>query len=247
LFHPDGVSDLANLQAAIGHEFRDPALLRLAMTHPSRLNSARGTTQHNQRLEFLGDSVLGLTLTHELYQRFPAVMEGPLTKARAQLVNSRTLADLATKLDLGEFLIMSSSEARSGGRTKQSALADAYEALLGAMYLDGGLEVPRRFLQAQFSEILDAVSFDSDEGNPKGELQEILQADSSEPPVYTLIQFAGPDHDRVFECSVSHQDKELARGEGRSKKLAETAAAEAALVKLRAAKAPSKAASKKRD
>jgi ribonuclease III len=107
--------------------------------------------------------------------------------------------------------------------------------------------VPRRFLQAQFSEILDAVSFDSDEGNPKGELQEILQADSSEPPVYTLIQFAGPDHDRVFECSVSHQDKELARGEGRSKKLAETAAAEAALVKLRAAKAPSKAASKKRD
>jgi ribonuclease-3 len=246
LFHAVDVSELANLQTAIGHGFRDPALLRLAMTHPSRLNSGRGTTQHNQRLEFLGDSVLGLTLTHELYQRFPGVMEGPLTKARAQLVNSRTLADLATKLDLGRYLVMSSSEERSGGRTKQSALADAYEALLGAMYLDGGLEVPRRFLQAQFSEILDAVSFDSDEGNPKGELQEMLQSDSSGPPVYTLIQFTGPDHDRVFECSVSHQDAELARGDGRSKKLAESAAAEAALVKLRAAKAQSITPAKKR-
>lgn len=210
------------------------------MTHPSRIHSGRSAVLNNQRLEFLGDSVLGLTITHELYRRFPDVTEGALTKVRAQLVNSRILAELAGKLDLGSFLIMSTSEERSGGRTKQSALADAYEALLGALYLDGGLDVPRRFLLEQFAEILEAVAFDSDEGNPKGELQEALQSDSSEPPSYRLVQFTGPDHDRVFECSVSHKGEELARGEGRSKKLAETAAAEAALVKLRAAKAKPK-------
>ncbi len=226
------------MQKAIGHEFRDPGLLRLAMTHPSRLLGS-GSRQHqnNQRLEFLGDSVLGLTLTHELYQRFPEVSEGPLTKARAQLVNSRTLADLARRLDLGAYLTMSASEERSGGRTKQAALADAYEAMLGAMYLDAGLEVPRRFLLEQFHEILDVLSFDSDEGNPKGELQEFLQSDSSEPPQYALLGHTGPDHDRLFESSVSHKGHELARGQGRSKKLAESAAARAALDALRAAKA----------
>lgn len=234
LAHIVRVSDLANLQAALGHEFKDPSLLRLAMTHPSKVHSHRGSKDHNQRLEFLGDSVLGLTLTHELYRRFPAVDEGALTKVRAQLVNSRILAELARKIGLGAHLAMSPSEERSGGRTKQSALADAFEAVLGAMYLDAGLEAPSRFLLAQFGEILDGLTFDSDEGNPKGELQEALQATSAEPPSYALIRFEGPDHDRVFECSVSHKGVELARGQGRSKKLAESAAAKAALETIRA-------------
>jgi ribonuclease-3 len=230
------VLDLNPLQKALGHEFQDPSLLRLAMTHPSRVHTRRGSKNHNQRLEFLGDSVLGLTLTHELYRRFPDVDEGALTKVRAQLINSRILAELARKIDLGTHLSMSPSEERSGGRTKQSALADAYEAVLGAMYLDAGLEAPRRFLLAQFGEILDGLTLGSDEGNPKGELQEMLQATSAEPPSYALIRFVGPDHDRVFECSVSHKGVELARGQGRSKKLAESAAARAALDALRAAK-----------
>ena len=189
--------------------------------------------QTNQRLEFLGDAVLQLVLTGELYEKFPAFDEGPLTKARAKLVNRRTLAEHGRRLGLGGALIVSRGEELHGGRERPSALADAYEALLGAMYLDGGIEVARAFILREFANAFGGLSAIPILENPKGELQELLQAVSSEAPQYHVVSATGPDHDRVFECTVHHAGVELARGCGKSKKSAESEAALAALEKLR--------------
>ncbi len=189
--------------------------------------------QTNQRLEFLGDAVLQLILTGELYEKFPAFEEGPLTKARAKLVNRRTLAEHGRRLDLGRALILSRGEEIHGGRERPSALADAYEALLGAIYLDGGIEVARTFVLREFANAFGGLSAIPILENPKGELQELLQAVSSEAPQYHVVSSTGPDHDRVFECTVHHAGVELARGRGKSKKAAESEAAFAALEKLR--------------
>ena len=188
-----------------------------------------GVTSHNQRLEFLGDSVLSLVLTHELYQKFLTVSEGPLTKARAQMVNRRTLADQALRLGLGEYLILSRGEEISGGRLRRSSLADAFEALLGAIYLDGGFDAAREFVLRCFRDAFGELTSIPSLHNPKGELQEALQEQSSDPPRYEMTSATGPDHDRVFECAVFHGDTELGRGKGKSKKAAEGEAALAAL------------------
>lgn len=227
------VSNFGALQETLGYTFRDESLLRLALTHPSVGHETAISTPHNQRLEFLGDSVLGLILTHELYQRFPELGEGPLTKGRAQLVNRRALADEARRLKLGEYLIVSRGEETSGGRSRQSALADAFEALIGAVYLDAGYEVARDLVLRRFGEAFDGLNRAAHIDNPKGELQELLQADSTEAPRYEMTATSGPDHDRQFECAVFHQGHELGRGHGKSKKEAESQAALAALVKIR--------------
>lgn len=229
------MSDLAALQAHLGYTFRDEALLRLALTHPSVAHEQGVPVLHNQRLEFLGDSVLQLALTRELYEKFQAMGEGPLTKARAKLVNRRSLAARGREIGLGPNLIVSRGEEISGGRERASALADAYEALVGAIFLDGGYDVARDFILREFR-----PAFDNLEGipileNPKGELQEFLQARSPEAPRYEIISTSGPDHDRVFECTVLHAGTELARGTGKSKKAAESEAALTALRKLREA------------
>jgi ribonuclease-3 len=227
------VSNLAALQERLGYMFQDVTLLQLALTHPSVAHELAGTVAHNQRLEFLGDSVLGLVLSTELYEKFPGVSEGPLTKARAQLVNRRSLAEQARNLRLGEHLILSRGEESSGGRQRQSALADAYEALLGAIFLDGGFEVARDVILRSFRDAFGELTSIPNLENPKGELQEMLQAESSEPPQYELTSATGPDHDRIFECAVLHGGLELARGTGKSKKEAESQAALAALNALR--------------
>jgi ribonuclease-3 len=227
------VSDLAQLQARLNYQFRDEALLRLALTHPSVAHERGAGTPHNQRLEFLGDAVLQLALTAKLYEQFPHLGEGPLTKARAHLVNRRTLAEKGQCLGLGHHLYLSRGEELTGGRERPSALADAYEALLGAIYLDGGFEAARAFVVAQFQEQFAQMEGAPNLDNPKGELQELLQAASAEPPYYQLESVSGPDHDRVFECSVVHQGVELGRGIGKSKKEAESRAAQQALEKLR--------------
>ena len=196
------MSDLAALQSRLGYAFRDETLLRLALTHPSVAHEQGVPVQHNQRLEFLGDAVLQLALTRELYERFPAFNEGPLTKARAKLVNRR-------------------------------ALADAYEALVGAMFLDGGFEAAREFILREFAASVGHLNVIPILENPKGELQEFLQARSPEAPVYQVVSATGPDHDRLFECTVLHEGVELARGSGKSKKAAQSEAALAALRKLR--------------
>jgi len=207
--------------------------LRLALTHPSVAHEQGASVQHNQRLEFLGDAVLQLTLTAELYGKFPGVGEGSLTKARAQMVNRRALAEQGRRLGLGEHLTLSRGEEVSGGRERASALADAFEAMLGAVFLDAGFETAREFVLRQFRSEVGGLEVIPNLENPKGELQELLQASSTESPEYRLESLSGPDHDRVFEIAVLHQGIELGRGRGKSKKEAESYAAQAALERLR--------------
>ena len=227
------MSEYDQLQIQLGYSFKDAALLRLALTHPSVAHEQSAPIQTNQRLEFLGDAVLQLVLTRELYEKFPGFGEGPLTKARAQLVNRRSLAEQARQLGLGGHLILSRGEENSGGRERLSALADTFEALLGAIFLDGGFEAARRFILRQFVTSFGELSGIPTLINPKGELQEFLQASSAEAPRYHIVSATGPDHDRIFECTVHHAGVELARGQGKSKKAAESEAALAALAKLR--------------
>jgi ribonuclease-3 len=227
------VSQYEELQTKLGYTFRDLELLKLALTHPSVAHEQGTPMQTNQRLEFLGDAVLQLVLTRELYEKFPAFDEGPLTKARAKLVNRRTLAEHGRVLNLGAHLTVSRGEETHGGRERPSALADAYEALVGAVFLDAGFEISREFILREFSGDLGGITVIPMMENPKGELQEMLQAISAEAPQYSVVSATGPDHDRMFECTVQHAGVVLARGRGKSKKSAESEAALAALVKLR--------------
>jgi ribonuclease III len=221
------------MPSALGYKFHDEALLRLALTHPSVAHESGVASEHNQRLEFLGDSVLGLVLSQKLFEKFPDADEGVLTKSRAKLVNASSLAEHARKLNLGAHLILSRGEETSGGRERASTLADTFESLLGAIFLDGGFDAAREFILREFATDFSTLAESSGIENPKGELQELLQAKSPDAPEYQLISAEGPDHNRQFICAVLHDGKELARGSGKSKKAAESDAALAALKKLR--------------
>lgn len=229
------MSHLGQLQTRLGCSFQNEDLLRLALTHPSLAHESGEPTPHNQRLEFLGDAVLQLVLTEKLFALFPAFDEGQLSKSRAKLVNGETLAGLGRALGLGQYLILSRGEEGNGGRDRSSTLADAFEAVLGALFLDGGLGVVRDFILREFAPALGDLDTLPGIENPKGELQELLQSRSNSAPEYLVLSATGPDHDRVFECTVQHGGIELARGTGRSKKAAESDAALAALKKLREA------------
>lgn len=226
------MADYTALEQRLGYQFRDTQLLELALTHPSVAHEQGIALKTNQRLEFLGDAVLQLVLTRKLYEKFPDFGEGPLTKGRAKLVNRRSLADRARKLDMGQHLIVSRGEELHGGRERGSSLADAFEAVLGAIFMDGGFAVAEQFILREFQDAFGGLDVIPILENPKGELQELLQASSSVPPEYRVIAATGPDHDRMFECTVHHQGVELARGQGKSKKQAESDAALAALKKL---------------
>jgi ribonuclease-3 len=232
------VPDYEEFQKQLGYVFHDSHLLQLALTHPSVAHEQGAPVKTNQRLEFLGDAVLQLVLTRELYEKFPAFDEGPLTKARAKLVNRRTLAERGRDIGLGRHLILSRGEEMHGGHERPSALADAFEALLGAIFLDGGFDAAQAFIFRQFGAVLGGLSVIPIIDNPKGELQELLQAGSPEAPEYRVVSSTGPDHDRVFECTVHHGGIELARGSGKSKKAAESEAAMAAMAVLRQQQEP---------
>jgi ribonuclease-3 len=227
------VSNFVELQQRLGYRFQDENLLRLALTHPSIAHEASPATAHNQRLEFLGDSVLGLVLSRQLYESFPEADEGLLTKSRAKVVNAGSLAEHGRALNLGAYLILSRGEENTGGRERASALTDAFEALLGAIFLDGGLDAAREFILREFAGDFNRLADSSGIENPKGELQELLQSRSPRAPEYQLVSASGADHNRDFECAVLHDGAELARGRGKSKKAAESDAAQAALKKLR--------------
>jgi len=230
------VADLAQFQQRLGYQFRDESLLRLALTHPSVTpdSSRPAATPTNQRLEFLGDAVLQIALSTELYEKFPTADEGALTKSRARLVNARALAAQARAIGLGAELVLGRGEELQGGRDRESSLADAFEAVLGAIYLDGGLAAAREFIGRQFQAELAELAGGEAIENPKGELQEFLQTTSAEAPRYETVSATGPDHAREFECRVTHAGVELARGRGGSKKIAESQAALAALQQLKA-------------
>ena len=231
------MSDLVELQQRLGYQFRDENLLRLAQTHPSVAHEQNQPTPHNQRLEFLGDAILSAVLSQELYERFSEGDEGLLTKTRAKLVNATALAGHGLALGLGTRLILSRGEENSGGRVRPSTLADAFEALLGAVFLDGGFAAARQLILREFRADYVELALPSCIENPKGELQELLQSKSPVAPIYQLVSVAGPDHDRNFICAVLHDGLELAQGAGKSKKAAECDAATAALRKLRETRA----------
>ena len=224
-------SALEEFQQRLGHSFADGGLLRQALTHASFGHEKRQKLPDNQRLEFLGDAVLQLAVTTELYRRFPELTEGRLTVLRANLVRREHLQLLAQQLNLGEHLILGRGEENSQGRQRGSILADAMEAVLGAVYAESGWEGARAIILRLLEPSLAAISMESDAAaaNPKGALQEKLQAEGEHPPVYRCLSETGPAHARVYEVVVEWQGRELGRGEGASKKEAETQAALAAL------------------
>jgi ribonuclease-3 len=224
---------LDDFQGKLGHRFADTELLRQALTHASFGHEKKQRMPDNQRLEFLGDAVLQLAVTSELYRRFPEMPEGRLTVQRAQLVNRNHLQALAQQLGLGEQLILGRGEENSQGRQRPSILADAMEAVIGAVYAEAGWEPARAIVLQLMEPSLAAItSEDVAEANPKGSLQEKLQAGGDNPPAYRCVSESGPAHARVYEVVVEWQGRELGRGQGASKKEAETRAAESALAGL---------------
>ncbi len=217
----------------LGHSFQNPRLLEVALTHPSYAAEAGNEeSMENQRLEFLGDAVLGVVAAEWLVANCPEWKEGTLTKVRSRLTNAATLAQVASRLELGSFLRLSRGEALSGGREKGSLLADALEAVLGALWLDAGVETVRRiFVQHFASEIEEAVAAGGDD-NPKGDLQERMHREGSGTPHYVVEEESGPSHARHFKVKVLRDDECLGEGEGGSKREAESQAARAALEKL---------------
>jgi ribonuclease III len=219
------------LEARLRYKFRNPLLLAEALTHPSLGHETQRHHFDNQRLEYLGDAVLQLIFTEYLFERFPGSAEGLLTQARARLVSREGLRQLAISLDLGRFLMMGRGEESSGGRDRASVLSDAFEALIGAIYLDSDYVTARRVVLHTSREHLEALALEAPEANPKGQLQEILQAISPISPRYPIIGQFGPEHDKRFNAQVAWCGITLGEGEGRSKKEAEVAAARDALSK----------------
>lgn len=223
---------MESLESIIGHSFREPLLLAEALTHGSVSYESQRSGIDNQRLEFLGDAVLQLALSHELFVQLPQADEGRLTKTRAHVVSTKSLAALSRRMGLGQFLVMGRGEEANGGRDRDSSLADALEAVIGAIYLDAGLEAAMQFIQRILGDDLEIVLRGPGESNPKGDLQEKLQAVNAEAPVYRIVSQSGPDHAKLFDAIVTWQGNELGRGSGKSKKEAEVRAAEAALLRL---------------
>ncbi len=211
---------LKRVMDALGYTFHDEALLRRALTHPS------AGREDNQRLEFLGDAVLQYLMSDRLYRKHPADREGSLTHMRALLVCEAALSPIAESLGIGEALVMDRGEELTGGRTKPSVLCDAMEAVLAAVYLDGGMKAARAVVERCWpaeGEVSRPMQ------DSKGQLQELLQKNGGETPTYAIIGTSGPPHAPVFEAAVFRSGEEIGRGSGHTKKQAEQAAALAAL------------------
>ena len=225
------------LERRIGYRFKNRDLLALALTHSSLRNEDDylDDIDSNERLEFLGDAVLQLISAEELFRRFPIADEGELTEMRRVLVNGKFLAQKARDIGLGDALKMSVGEHESGGRRKTSILADAYEALLGAIFLDGGIDSARKFIERNHLIDIDEHLESDSHVNFKGMLLERMQARGKQPE-YRTLDSSGPDHKRTFEVAVFGEGREIGRGKGPSKKAAEKAAARDAVEKLNKSK-----------
>lgn len=222
------------LLVRLGIKWQNIYIYNVAMTHTSYANENRHLRlEHNQRLEFLGDAVLELLVSDYLYTNWQQYPEGLLTKTRAAVVCEPSLATVATSIELGNYLKIGKGEARSGGRQRPSLIADAFEALIGAIYLDSGLETTRNFVLSLLGEPLDEMAQKAGKiGDFKTELQELIQQKSDQPIVYAIIKEAGPDHDKTFTAAVSYNNEIYGKGSGRTKKEAEQSAAQKALQKI---------------
>jgi ribonuclease-3 len=230
--HPtlqDIADDMESIEERIQYHFRQPALLKEALTHASLKYETKVDAHDNQRLEFLGDAVLQLVLSELVYNLFSKNDEGILTKMRTRLVSTRTLGKIGKQMNFGAYIYMGRGEEINGGRSRESTLADVVEALIGAIYLDGSLEAARKFVLHIMDGELKLLNTEPSEINPKGDLQEILQAYSTEAPIYEIIASAGPDHQKHFEAIVLWKGQQLGKGSGARKKDAEAAAARSAL------------------
>jgi len=219
----------------LNHCFSNQALLQQALTHPSYLNETRqeGAADY-QRLEFLGDAILGLLLADLLFQQFPTLPEGDLSRLRSSLVDQPRLAGLAADAGIAPLILMGKGAEREGGRTNPSILADVFEALIGAIYCDAGFVAVQDVVKQIYTPLVAAIGADtSAQHDAKSELQEFLAARKQPAPAYSLVDQQGPDHDRLFSVEVSVNGMVLGQGQGRSKKAAQQSAAEAALVRLR--------------
>ena len=223
--------DLQAFQANIGITFRDQILLKQALTHRSYLNEHRSETQgHNERLEFLGDAVLELVSTHFLYKKFPEKPEGDLTAYRAALVNAVTCAEVANALGMNEYLLLSKGEAKDTGRARGVLLANAFEALVGGIYIDQGYDAARDFIHRHLLPKIDEIVKNRLWQDAKSALQEKAQDVEGITPSYAVMRESGPDHDKQFVVGVYVRDTLLAEGTGKSKQEAEQDAARNALV-----------------
>jgi len=222
------------LQKSLRYSFRRRELLREAVTHKSFLNEVRDPGEKdNERLEFLGDSVLDLAVSEHLSVVYPASPEGELSKMKSRIVSERALSRVSRKLDLGRYLILGKGEEMTGGREKPSLLADALEAVIAAIYLDGGFEPARKFILEAFSEEFESLALGKGGVDYKTELQEHCQREYDTLPRYQVLSETGPDHAKIFEVQIDILSDRAGIGTGRSKKEAEQQAAKKALEKLR--------------
>jgi ribonuclease-3 len=224
--------DTSELEEKLNVTFINKDLLREALTHRSYLNeNHRWPYPHNERLEFLGDAVLELSISVLLYRKFPDAPEGQMTMLRAALVNYQRLAKVASEIDLHKFVLMSRGEAKDSGRAHEVILANAFESVIGAIYLDQGFKVSHSFIEkvvfAHLVEVLETKSYK----DPKSELQEIVQEEKRLTPTYKVLEEQGPAHDRVFRVGVLFGSELIAEGTGNSKQEAEVDAAKKALAK----------------
>ena len=225
--------DLAVLQQILGISFKEPSLLKQALIHTSYVNENPSLAPgSNERLEFLGDAVLGLVVAAKLYADFPHLSEGEMTKLRAALVRRNTLVRVARTIGLGDYLYLGKGEETSGGRDKLANLAGALEAVIAAIFLDQGSTIAREFILRLFHEELRKVTDLRTATDHKSQLQELIQAKEQRIPTYHIIEATGPDHDKRFAVEVRLDDIVLGKGSGKSKKIAETEAARSALEQL---------------
>jgi ribonuclease-3 len=227
--------EIAELESLLGHQFRDPRWLHQALMHSSRIpeRAEEEPVESNEKLEFLGDAVLELIVSEELVREFPDWTEGQLSKSRARLVNATAISLSAQRLGIGKYLRLGRGEEKTGGRTKPALLADAYEALIAAVYLDGGLEAARGFVRRSLVE--GEISVEAERlghTDHKSALQEFLQSRGMAPGSYHVIAESGPDHQKTFRVEVRIAGQVTAMGCGRTKKEAEQSAAIAALIQL---------------
>jgi len=227
--------DLVALQQTLGVSFNDLSLLEQALVHSSYINENPDLAPtSNERLEFLGDAVLGFVVAEKLYQDFPQFTEGEMTKLRAALVCRGALARVARDIKLGDYLYLGKGEKASGGQSKPLNLAGALESVIAAVFLDQGAAISRNFILTLFNKELQRVVHQGFEVDYKSQLQELVQARQQSTPTYRVVEAVGPDHDKQFTVEVSVGDVMLGRGSGKSKKLAETEAALSALQQLSA-------------
>ena len=222
--------EFATFEEKIGYTFKDKSLIESAFTHRSYLNENRTLRkEHNERLEFLGDAVLELVVTEFLFAKYPDKPEGDLTAYRAALVNTVSISDAATKLGMNEFLLLSRGESRDTGRARQIILANAFEAMIGALYLDSGYPTAKDFIAKQLFHKTDEVVAKRLWQDSKSRLQEVSQEKFGITPAYQLLDQSGPDHDKRFVVGVYIGQEKIASGEGKSKQEAEQDAAQKAL------------------